>query len=192
MAITPGPRFGIAGGGDSANNRPTTSGGISGPFRARRGFDAHNHKGINFQDPTLPGNVANPSGDGEVVNTSYFWDHANFIRWDGRAGFLPDPVTTEIVAGEQYAVRMDFGGKFLGRIAVWDGNLSGPAKAAISGGSVFPVRELLPITNPANWPEHSLFLDATGAENAGDYLKNATGATQTITAAAHGDRKSVV
>ena len=78
MAINPGPRFGIAGGGDSANNRPTTSGGISGPFRARRGFDAHNHKGVNFEDPDLPTNLANPSGIGEVVNTSYFWDHASF------------------------------------------------------------------------------------------------------------------
>jgi len=134
----------------------------------------------------MPGNVANPSGDGEVVNTSYFWDHANFIRWDGRSGFLPDPLTTEIVAGEQYAVRMDFGGKFLGRIAVWDGNLSGPAKGDISAGSVFPVRDLITITDPADWHQHALFLDATGAEDAGDYLKNATGATQTIAATAHG------
>ena len=187
MAINPGPRFGIAGGGDSANNRPTTSGGVSGPFRARRGFDAHNHKGVNFQDPTLPGNVANPSGDGEVVNTSYFWDHANFIRWDGRAGFLPDPLTAEIVAGEQYAVRMDFGGKFLGRIAVWDGNLRGPASTEIPAGSVFGVNQLFDLTDPVlGLAEADAFVTVTegdiDAVPAGDYVLNSTGGPLTITA----------
>ena len=153
------------------------------PFKAREGFDASGHRGEQFADPRK---LSDPLGDQDVVNRRYFWDHANFIRWDGRAGFLPDPLTTEIIAGEQYAVRMDFGGKFLGRIAVWDDNLSGPAKSDIPAGSVFPVRDRATITDPAKWPEHALFLNATGAENAGDYLKNATGVTQTITATAHG------
>ena len=187
MAINPGPRFGIAGGGDSANNRPTTSGGISGPFRARRGFDAHNHKGVNFEDPDLPTNLANPSGIGEVVNTSYFWDHASFLRWDGRVGFLPNPLTEQIVAGEQYAIRMDFGGRFLGRIAVWDGNLRGPASNEIPAGSVFGVNQLFDLTDPVlGLAEADAFVTVTegdiDAVPAGDYVLNSTGGPLTVTA----------
>ena len=171
----------------SRNQRPTASGGISGPFVARRGFDANGHYGTNFQPPELPGNLANPSGDGTVVQTEYFWDHANFIRWDGRLGSLPNPLTDEIVAGEQYAIRMDFGGRDLGRIAVWDGNLSGPAKAALPAGSVFPVRQLgAPTTATDFQAETDLFLQSTGLEQAGDFFVNGTGGDVAITSTAHG------
>jgi hypothetical protein len=185
MTQTPTPNFVIGGDQDHANNRPTASGGVSGPFRARRGFDAHKHKGVNFEAPDLPTNLANPSGDGEVVQTEFFWQHANFIRWDGRAGFLPDPLTTEIVAGESYAVRMDFGGRFLGRIAVWDGNLSGPAKAAIPAGSVYGVTQIFNLTDPAlGQAELDGFVTITEQDPdrvaAGDYVLNSTGGSITV------------
>jgi len=164
----------------SRNKRPTASGGISGPFVARRGFDANGHLGTNFEKAALPTNLANPSGIGEVVQTEYFWDHASFIRWDGRLGTLPSPLTDEIVSGEQYAIRLDFGGRDLGRIAVWDGNLDGPAKAALPAGSIFGVNQFAEITNPAN-----VFGDLEGyllgvqtgaiAANAGDYMLNSSG-----------------
>jgi hypothetical protein len=128
----------------------TASGGRSGPFKAREGFDANKEKGVNFLRPDLPGSPNNPSGNGEVVQTEFFWDHANFIRWDGRQGTLPNPMADVIQSGEAYAIRMDFGGRDLGRIAVWDGNLSGSAKAALPAGSVFGVQLLDDITNPAN------------------------------------------
>lgn len=177
----------IGGNHDHSNDRPTPSGGVSGPFRARRGFDAHGHKGLNFEAPTLPGDPANPSGDGEVVQTEYFWDHANFIRWDGRTGFLPDPLTDTIIAGEQYAVRMDFGGKFLGRIAVWDSNLAGPAKATLIAGSVFGVNQILDLTDPVlGLAKADDFVTATEqdptAVPAGDYVLNSTGGLLTLTA----------
>ena len=181
------PTTPIGGNHDHANDRPTASGGISGPFRARRGFDAHGHKGLNFEAPALPGNLANPSGDGEVVQTEYFWDHANFIRWDGRAGFLPNPLTTEIVAGEQYAIRMDFGGRFLGRIAVWDSNLRGAASNEIPAGSVFGVNQLFDLTDPVlGLAEADGFVTITEQDPdmvpAGDYVLNSTGGPLTVTA----------
>ncbi len=79
---------------------PITSGGTAGPFTARNGFNAHGSKGVDFADPGDPGNWANPSGDGDVVNSHWFWDHANFMRWDGRVGFLPNPLTQNIASGE--------------------------------------------------------------------------------------------
>src|SRR6056300_99024 len=170
----------IGGDIDHSNDRPTQSGGVSGPFRARRGFDAHGHKGLNFEAPDIPGNPANPSGDGQVVQTEFFWYHANFIRWDGRIGALPNPLTDTIIAGEQYAIRMDYSGRFLGRIAVWDGNLSGPAKAQIAPGSVFGVNQLFDLTDPVlGLAEADAFVTITEQDPdmvpAGDYVLNSTG-----------------
>ena len=172
---------------DPRNHIPIAGGGTSGPFVARRGFDANHHKGINFENCDPPADWGNPSGNKQVVNSGYFWDHANFIRWDGRAGFLPDPLTTSIAAGESYAIRMDFGGKFLGRIAVWDGNLSGPAKADLAAGSVYGVVQIFDLTDPAlGQAEADGFVTVTeqepGRVAAGDYVLNSTGGPLTITA----------
>jgi len=79
---------------------PIASGGTAGPFTARNGFNAHGSKGVNFADPDNPTNWLNPSGDGDVVNTNWFWNHANFMRWDGRVGFLPNPLAENIASGE--------------------------------------------------------------------------------------------
>jgi hypothetical protein len=189
MTATPTPNFVIGGDQDHTNNRPTASGGVSGPFRARRGFDAHGHKGTNFQDPDGPPNLGNPSGDGEVVNTNFFWDHANFLRWDGKAGFLPDPMTQKIVSGESYAVRLDAQGRQLGRIAVWDGQLTtGAAKPAIAPGSVFGVVEIARATDPVLWVTEAdgFVLGMEGGawadHSAGQHCVNATGAPQNVTA----------
>ena len=166
-------------------NHVTSSGGLSGPFKARRGFDANHHGGYNFEAPDLPQNLANPSGDGTVVQTEYFWDHANFIRWDGRQGNLPDPLTEQIVSGEQYAIRMDFGGRDLGRIAVWDGNLRGMSKPVLPAGSVFGVVLLQTATDPAlGQVEMEAFADLASQNpdqvDAGDYILNSSGADITL------------
>ncbi|MFZ9151688.1 MAG: hypothetical protein ACO22T_11015, partial [Burkholderiales bacterium] len=180
MTQTPTPSFVIGGDQDHSNNRPTASGGVSGPFRARRGFDAHGHRGVNFQDPEGPSNLGNPSGDGEVVNTNFFWEHANFLRWEGTAGFLPDPMTQKIVSGESYAIRLDAQGRQLGRIAVWDAGMQGPAKPAINAGSVYAVNQIVDLADPALamtlLNEFVMLMeDPPTAGPAGDFVLNSTG-----------------
>ena len=165
---------------------PTSSGGLSGPFTARKGFDAHNNKGVNFADPGDPTNWLNPSGDGDTVNTNWFWNHANFMRWDGRVGFLPNPLAENIASGECYAVRMDFSGRPLGRIAVWDGNLRGPAVAALPAGNVFGVIRLFNLTDPVLGQVEldgavTITDDPNVASTAGEYVLNSTGQALTVT-----------
>lgn len=174
---------------DPRNHVPIPGGGTSGPFVARRGFDANHHKGINFENCDPPADWGNPSGNKQVVNSGYFWDHANFIRWDGRTGFLPDPSTTNIASGESYAVRLDFAGRPLGRIAVWDGQLTtGPARPAVAAGSVFGVVEIARATDPVLWVTEAdgFVLGMEGGawadHSAGQHCLNATGAPQNVTA----------